>query len=251
MHSAARPLRPVLALILASLVTSASVPLQEPSVRYRNASLPVADRVADLLARMTIEEKVAQLLGIWQQKSQFQDGEGVFDPAKAKAFLGQGIGQVSRPSEIAGTPNGPRGRTPRQQAEYTNAVQKWLIENTRLGIPAMFHEEALHGLAAPNATHFPVPLGLGKHVGSSAPRARMSVAAKEARARGCQHVLAPVVDLARDPRWGRVEETYGEDPYLVSESRRRRHPRLSGHDAAARSGESVRDAETLCRSRLA
>ena len=201
---------------LAVAVLSISVVAAQEPRRYRDASRPVAERVADLLARMTPEEKVAQLLGVWQRKADFQEPDGRFNPAKAKALLGNGIGEVSRPSEIAGTPNGPRGRSPREQAEYTNAIQKWLADNTRLGIPAMFHEEALHGLAAPNATHFPVPLGLASSWDPALLERVMSVAAKEARARGCQHVLSPVVDLGRDPRWGRIEETYGEDPYLVT-----------------------------------
>ena len=98
-----------------------------------------------------------------------------------------------------------------------NAVQKWLIENTRLGIPAMFHEEALHGLVAPGGTHFPVPIGLASTWDPPLIERLMSVAAVEARARGVHHVLSPVVDLGRDPRWGRIEETYGEDPYLVTQ----------------------------------
>jgi beta-glucosidase len=98
-----------------------------------------------------------------------------------------------------------------------NAVQKWLVENTRLGIPAMFHEEALHGLVAPGGTHFPVPIGLGSTWDPPLVERLMSVAALEGRARGTQHVLSPVVDLGRDPRWGRIEETYGEDPYLVTQ----------------------------------
>ena len=220
MHSPARQSRAaflvVVAVTFAALASEQLAVRAQDAPRYKDAARPLAERVADLLSRMTLEEKVAQLEGIWQQKSQFQDANGVFDATKAKALLGQGIGQVSRPSEIAGTPNGPRGRSPREQAEYTNAVQKFLIENTRLGIPAMFHEEALHGLAAPNATHFPVPLGLASSWDPALLERVMSVAAKEARARGCQHVLSPVVDLGRDPRWGRIEETYGEDPYLVS-----------------------------------
>ena len=107
---------------------------------YRNPSLPADERVADLLARMTVEEKVAQLQGIWNQKAQIQNPDGTFNPANASALLGNGIGQVSRPSEIAGTPTGPRLRAPREQAEFANAVQRWLVEHTRLGIPAMFHE---------------------------------------------------------------------------------------------------------------
>jgi beta-glucosidase-like glycosyl hydrolase len=200
-------------LVLASLFV---VSAQEAPPRYRDATRPVPERVADLLSRMTPEEKVAQLLAIWQRKGDFQEPDGRFNPAKATGQLGQGIGEISRPSEIAGTPNGPKGRSPREQAEYTNAIQKWLIENTRLGIPALVHEEALHGLAAPNATHFPVPLGLASTWDPALLERVMSVAAKEARARGCNHVLSPVVDLGRDPRWGRVEETYGEDPYLVT-----------------------------------
>jgi beta-glucosidase-like glycosyl hydrolase len=183
---------------------------------YRDPTRSVDERVADLLSRMTIDEKVAQLEGIWVRKNQIQDGDGRFNPSKAKGLLGNGIGQISRPSEAGNTPTGPRGRNAREHAEYVNAIQKWLVENTRLGIPAMFHEEALHGFAAPGATHFPVPIALGSTWDPSLVERVMSVAAREARARGCQGVLSPVVDLARDARWGRIEETYGEDPYLVS-----------------------------------
>jgi beta-glucosidase len=165
---------------------------------------------------MTLEEKVAQLQGIWVRRAEIQDAQGRFTPATAKALLGLGIGQVSRPSEIANGPRGPRVRGPREHAEFVNAVQKWVLENTRLGIPVMFHEEALHGFVAPLATHFPVPLALGSTWDPSLVEQAMAVAAREARARGCQHVLAPVIDLARDPRWGRIEETFGEDPHLVS-----------------------------------
>ncbi len=211
------------ALVLLIAMSLAAVHAQDgPSTalragaRYRDPTVPVDARVADLLARMTLEEKVAQLLGIWGQKVKIQDEAGRFVPGKAKALIGDGIGQISRPSEIAGPSAGRPVRQPREHAEFVNAVQKWVIENTRLGIPVMFHEEALHGLAAPRGTHFPVPIGLASTWDPALVERLMSVAAKEARARGCQHVLSPVVDLGRDPRWGRIEETYGEDPYLVS-----------------------------------
>jgi beta-glucosidase len=165
---------------------------------------------------MTIEEKVAQLQGIWNRKREIQDAQGRFDPTNAKALIGNGIGEVSRPSEIAGASNGPPTRSPRDQVLFANAVQRWLIDNTRLGIPAMFHEEALHGLTAVRGTHFPVPIGLASTWDPALLERVMTVAAKEGRARGVTHVLSPVVDLGRDPRWGRIEETYGEDPYLVS-----------------------------------
>ncbi len=186
----------------------------QPLYRQRDASVDA--RVADLLQRMTLEEKVAQLQGIWNRKREIQDAQGRFDPSKAQALLGRGVGEVSRPSEIAGAPADRNVRSAREQALFVNAVQKWLVENTRLGIPAMFHEEALHGLTAPGGTHFPVPIGLASTWDPALIERAMSIAALEGRARGAQHVLSPVVDLGRDPRWGRIEETYGEDPYLVT-----------------------------------
>ncbi|HEX2457771.1 MAG TPA: glycoside hydrolase family 3 N-terminal domain-containing protein [Vicinamibacterales bacterium] len=183
---------------------------------YKDASRPVDARVADLLGRMTLEEKVAQLQGLWDRKKEIQDADGRFNPTNATKVLGLGIGQISRPSEVGNTPQGPRGRDAREHAEFVNAVQKWVLANTRLGIPVMFHEEALHGLAAPGGTHFPVPIALASAWDPALVERVMSVAAREARSRGCQEVLSPVVDLGRDPRWGRIEETYGEDPYLVS-----------------------------------
>jgi beta-glucosidase len=188
----------------------------QTSMPYKDAARPVDERVADLLGRMTLEEKVAQLEGLWQKKPQIQDADGKFDPAKAKTLLEHGIGEISRPSET-NLPAGKKAdRSAREHAEYVNAIQRWLIANTRLGIPAMFHDEALHGFVAQGATNFPVPIALASSWDPSLVERVMSVAAREARARGSQHVLSPVVDLGRDPRWGRIEETYGEDPYLVS-----------------------------------
>jgi beta-glucosidase len=211
--------RPRIAVLLALVAISVAARLSRPAGAqerplYKDAKAPLELRVADLLARMTLEEKVAQLVGIWDQTAKIQGDKGVFDPAKAKPVLGNGLGQVSRPSEIKGSPGGRR--EPREHAVFTNALQKWVVENTRLGIPVMFHEEAVHGFVAPKATNFPVPIALASTWDPALLERIMSVAALEARARGCQEVLAPVIDLARDPRWGRTEETYGEDPYLVS-----------------------------------
>lgn len=207
-----------LAAILTIAGASAAILSAQPSAPlYKDASRPVPERVADLLRRMTLDEKVAQLVTRWTTLKPLQDADGNFVPAGAPALLGQGLGQLARPSEIGGTAAGPHVRGARRHAEFTNAVQKWVIENTRLGIPVLFHEEALHGFVAPQATHFPVPLGLGATWNPGLVERAMAVAAKEARARGCQTVLAPVIDLARDPRWGRIEETFGEDPFHVSE----------------------------------
>jgi beta-glucosidase len=115
-----------------------------------------------------------------------------------------------RPSDAGG------GTTARGQAELTNAIQRFFIENSRLGIPVVFHEECLHGHAAPDATSFPQPIGLAATFNPALVEALYAMTAEEARVRGTHQALTPVVDVARDPRWGRVEETFGEDPYLVS-----------------------------------
>lgn len=180
---------------------------------YRNAALSAEKRVKDLLSRMTLEEKAAQMLCIWQKKPQtLVDADGNFDLAKAKqAFKdGRGLGQVGRPSDAG------KGLGPRQMAEATNAIQRFFIENSRLGIPVVFHEECLHGHAAVGGTSFPQPIALGATFNPELIESIFTVTALEARSRGAHHALTPVVDVARDARWGRVEETYGEDPFLVS-----------------------------------
>lgn len=188
---------------------------------YHDAALPVEQRVADLLSRMTLEEKAAQMMCVWQKKADtLVDADGNFDPAKARhAFAdGHGIGQVGRPSDAGSTPTEPRrGRGPRAHAELTNAIQKFFIENTRLGIPVIFHEECLHGHAAVGGTSFPQPIALAGTFNPELVEALYAMTAEEARVRGTHQALTPVVDVARDPRWGRVEETFGEDPYLVTQ----------------------------------
>jgi beta-glucosidase len=180
---------------------------------YRNPALPIEQRVSDLLSRMTLEEKVAQMVGIWQQKpTTLVDEQGRFDHEKAKARFseGHGLGQVGRPSDAGG------GRTAREMAELTNAIQRFFVEESRLGIPVIFHEECLHGHAAPEGTSFPQPIGLGATFDPALVEKLFAMTAAEARSRGTHQALTPVVDVAREPRWGRVEETYGEDPYLVA-----------------------------------
>ncbi len=174
---------------------------------YRNPKLSAERRVEDLLARMTLEEKVGQMMCMWKAKRQITDAQGRFDPAKAPKWFKVGIGRIERPSD---------GRGARAEAEFTNAIQRWVKENTRLGIPVIFHEEALHGLQGPEATSFPQAIGLASTWNPDLVERAFAVVAREVRSRGVQQVLAPVVDVARDPRWGRFEETFGEDPYLVS-----------------------------------
>src|SRR5437773_1386447 len=196
-------------LVLCSLLPAPAVRGQTGPARpdYRNPALPTARRVEDLLARMTPEEKVAQMLCLWDAKRQITDAAGRFDPARAPDWFKVGIGRIERPSD---------GHGARAQAEFTNAVQKWVRDNTRLGIPVIFHEEGLHGLQGPEATSFPQAIGLASTWNPDLVERAFAAVAREVRARGAQQVLAPVVDVARDPRWGRFEETYGEDPYLVA-----------------------------------
>ena len=188
--------------------------MAQNALPYRDSKLPVEQRVADLLSRMTLEEKIAQLEGAWENKQFFHDPQelfvdesGKFLPERAAALMKNGLGEISRPSE---------NRDPRAMAEYTNTVQKWLRDNTRLGIPVIFHDECLHGHVAPKATSYPQAIALASTWDPSLLHEVFAATAAEARARGVQQCLAPVLDLARDPRWGRTEETYGEDPYLVS-----------------------------------
>jgi len=110
--------------------------------------------------------------------------------------------------------DGGIGLSPRATAELTNAIQKFFIGNSRLGIPVIFHEECLHGHAAIGATSFPQPIALGGTFDPALIESLYAMTAKETRVRGAHQALTPVVDVARDPRWGRVEETYGEDPFL-------------------------------------
>jgi beta-glucosidase len=190
---------------------------------YKDVRQPVDRRVDDLLARMTLDEKVAQLETIWEQKSKVQTPDGRFSPVAASQAFPNGIGGMARPSDTRGVTasNGAAGasaglnRDARDTAEYVNAAQHWAVEHTRLGIPILMHEESLHGYVARGATSFPQAIALASTWDPELVTRVFSVAAREMRARGAFLALAPVVDIARDPRWGRIEETYGEDPYLV------------------------------------
>ncbi len=192
---------------------------QEQMPLYKDASQPVDARVEDLLSRMTLEEKIVQITTLWTEKATVLDADTRFDPRRASELFPNGIGHFARPNDRTGGGNPllVPFRGPRETVELTNAIQKWAIEETRLGIPVLFHEEGLHGYAAPGATAFPQAIALASTWDPDLIERVYSVVAREIRARGAHLVLSPVVDVARDPRWGRFEETYGEDPYLVSE----------------------------------
>jgi beta-glucosidase len=188
---------------------------------YKDPHAAVDARVNDLLSRMTLQEKIAQISCIWQRKSDIEDANGNFDPAKASRVFPSGIGQVARPSDrVPLEANDPLQNVFRdvpQTVEFVNAIQHFSIDDTRLGIPTIFHGEGLHGFMARDATSFPQAIALGSSWDPALITRIYTVVAHEARARGVQLLLTPVINLGRDPRWGRIEETFGEDPYLVSE----------------------------------
>ena len=175
--------------------------------RYRDATLPVDERVADLLARMTLEEKLAQLGSIWS--FELFRSEAELDPERIRERLADGIGHISR---VAGATN----LGPTAAAEAGNEIQRFLVEETRLGIPALLHEESLHGLLARDAPIYQQSIGAAAAFDPELVEAIATAIRRRMRAIGATVALAPVLDICRDPRWGRVEETYGEDPYLAA-----------------------------------
>lgn len=173
---------------------------------YAQAGAPVAKRVKDLLSRMTLREKIAQLMGFWvPAPAQLIESGELFSDKFYRTRFPDGVGSI-----------GPSNIPLEHDVRYRNAVQKFLREHTRLGIPAIFHDEGAHGLMKPGSTSFPNPLGLACSWNPGLVREIFHVVAREMRARGAQHALTPVIDVARDPRWGRIDETFGEDPHLNS-----------------------------------
>jgi beta-glucosidase len=155
---------------------------------------------------MTLEEKLAQLGSCWSFELLT---DATLDPAKAAERMSRGIGQITR---IAGATNLHR----RAVAEAANAIQRYLVTETRLGIPAIVHEECLHGLLALDSVCFPQSIGQAAAWDPDLVHSMAVRLGRELRAAGAQQALAPILDITRDPRWGRIEETYGEDPYLVA-----------------------------------
>lgn len=172
---------------------------------YADASSSIEDRAADLIYRMDLDEKLAQLGAV-----RFPDlikGDR-FDEEAALKAVPYGIGQVTR---IGAT----TGLQPAQSAELVNEIQRMVVERTRLGVPVVVHEESLAGYSARDATVFPQALALASSWDPGLVEEVASVVRRQLLAVGARHSLAPVLDVARDPRWGRVEETYGEDPVLA------------------------------------
>jgi beta-glucosidase len=173
---------------------------------YRDPDATPAARAEDLVGRMTLDEKLAQLGCVWSTQLVEHDA---FSEARALELLAHGTGHVTR----IGAATGLR---PRESAAFLNAIQRFLVERTRLGIPALVHEESCAGFTARDATQFPQAIGLAATFDPDAVLAMARVIRAQMLAVGARQTLAPVLDVARDPRWGRTEETFGEDPYLAS-----------------------------------
>ncbi len=191
---------------------------EEEIPAYKDSMLSIDDRTKDLLLRMTLEEKVAQMQCIWETKTDtILDEKNCLDFDKLRKNLPCGIGHIGRLSDTGeGLNSLGKGVGPVEMVEMANALQKFFLEETRLGIPALFHEECLHGLAAVQATSYPQPIGMAATFNPGLIREIYSSISEDTRNRGAHQALMPVLDVARDARWGRVEETFGEDPFLIS-----------------------------------
>jgi beta-glucosidase len=176
------------------------------SLSYRDTELPIEDRIKYLLNEMTIEEKVYQLSAAWLSEI---SENGVFSIDRATSRIGNGIGEITRPA-------GSTSMKPYEVTRMNNSIQAFLKENTRLGIPVIIHEECLSGFMARQATVFPQIIGLASTWDVDLLENIGDVIGKQISSTGAQQGLAPVLDICRDPRWGRLEETFGEDTYLVA-----------------------------------
>ena len=182
-------------------ILGASMPAHESEPDYKNPRLPLVQRVSDLLGRMTLEEKCDQLFP--ERGGEILDSTGQFTTESARAIFRQMFNPDSKVSV-------------HDAAVLRNAVERYLIEKTRLGIPTLSFGEALHGFMSNGATSFPQVLGLASTWDPDLVRQVFTAAGDEMGSAGVNQAFTPVLDLARDPRWGRTEETYGEDPYLVA-----------------------------------
>jgi beta-glucosidase len=210
----------ILGVWLVALCVPCSHSQQEAKAIYKDANASTPDRVQDLLGKMTVEEKVAQLESSWVLPpfGNFKvpspiEGDHV-NEAMVKKIAGNGLGTFAFLDEFLGT---RESSDPRVGAKNRNLLQAWVLKNTRLGIPIMYHGEALHGAVTMGATAFPEAVGLGSTWNPELLQKMFSTVGLEARASGNALVLAPVLDLSRDPRYGRVEEMYSEHPYLAAQ----------------------------------
>jgi beta-glucosidase len=185
---------------------------------FEDPTKPVELRVDNLLSQMTLNEKTCQLATLYGYGRVLKDE--LPNPEWKNKIWKDGIGNIDE--HLNSTTFRPQTNT-RYSFPYSkhtgaiNNIQRWFIEQTRLGIPVDFTNEGVHGLAHEKATSFPAPVGVGSTWNKTLIKQAGRVVGREAKALGYTNVYAPILDLARDPRWGRVVECYGEDPFLVAE----------------------------------
>ncbi|ASJ20518.1 glycoside hydrolase family 3 N-terminal domain-containing protein [Brachyspira hampsonii] len=175
---------------------------------YKDKTKPISERVKDLISQMTIEEKAYQLTSVWSYEITKKDF--TFDIDKLKNKFPYGLGQITRigggtPTKVQNIP------------KFRNEVQEYFMNNTRLQIPVMFHEESCSGAMFDGTTNFPQAIGVAATFNDTLCEEMADIIGKELNAVGCNQTLAPLLDVTREPRWGRLEETFGEDVYLVSQ----------------------------------
>ena len=185
---------------------------------FEDPKQPVESRVKDLLSQMTLDEKTCQLATLYGYGRVLKD-ELPTDKWKTKiwkdgiANIDEHLNSTTFRSSTFTKYSFPYSR----HAGAINTVQKWFVENTRLGIPVDFTNEGIHGLASEKATALPAPIAIGSTWDKNIINKAGHIVGREAKALGYTNVYVPILDLARDPRWGRVVECYGEDPFLVTE----------------------------------
>jgi len=187
---------------------------------YEDKSLPLEQRVADLLGRMTLEEKTAQMATLYGYPRVLK--VELPTPEWDKELWKDGIGNIDEQSNgnlgwKSDLPNPEHDLPWSKHVRQINEIQRWFIERTRLGVPVDFTNEGIRGLLHAKATSFPAQLGVAAAFDPALVREIGRVTGREARALGYSNIYSPILDLARDPRWGRTTETYGEDPFLVGE----------------------------------
>ena len=211
---------------------------------YLNPELSIEERVEDLISKMTLEEKVGQLkarmLHIWKLFSDLFEGlpdkyAKRLDEVLFRLFAGEGelmealSGNYWKKHWKDVTLEGYKEKygigelscvlrpfSPKEGAEFANEIQKYVIENTRLGIPVLIHDECLHGCMAKGSSSFPQSIAMASTWNPELMKEVATAIGKETKARGIHQALSPTINITRDPRCGRTEETYGEDPYLAS-----------------------------------
>ncbi len=206
-------------LILALVATTLPFAQSLSSLPYKNPALSTETRVADLLSRMTLEEKVGQLLCPLGWEMYEIQGNEVYPSGKFKQLVKErnaGMLWATYRADPWTRKTFENGLNPELAAKAGNALQKYVMENTRLGIPIFLAEEAPHGHMAIGTTVFPTGIGMAASWSPELIKEVGNAVAKEIRTQGGHISYGPVLDLSRDPRWSRVEETFGEDPVLSS-----------------------------------